>query len=72
MVYIYRAWIARIKEESSSLNTRFPDAIFLFIPNINFSFNTLTYWRSSGSDGLEIYKLSRHWVCGLEFLGVDH
>jgi hypothetical protein len=33
MVYISRIWIARIKEDGS-LNTRFPAAIFLFIPNI--------------------------------------
>jgi hypothetical protein len=42
MVYINRAWIARIKEDSSSLNIRFPDTIFLFIPNIILS---LAIWN---------------------------
>jgi hypothetical protein len=35
MVYINRAWIARIKEDGSSPNIRFPNAMFLFISNIN-------------------------------------
>jgi hypothetical protein len=35
MVYIDRAWIARINVESSSLNTIFSDAIFFLIANIN-------------------------------------
>jgi hypothetical protein len=34
MVYINCAWIARIKADSNSLNTRFPDAIFFLIANI--------------------------------------
>jgi hypothetical protein len=44
IVYIDRAWIARINVESSSLNTIFSDAIFFLIANINsFSTHTLVY-----------------------------
>jgi hypothetical protein len=39
IVYIDHAWIAQINVKSSSLNTRFSDAIFFLIANIN-SFST--------------------------------
>jgi hypothetical protein len=35
MVYIDRAWIARINVERSSLNIYFPDAIVFLFANIN-------------------------------------
>jgi hypothetical protein len=42
MVYINRAWIARINVDSSSLNIYFPDAIVFLFANINPS-STLQY-----------------------------
>jgi hypothetical protein len=51
MVYINRAWIARIKEESSSLNIRFPNAIFLFISNINPSLTSSKHKESRNCQG---------------------
>jgi hypothetical protein len=60
MVYIYRAWIARIKEESSSLNIRFLNAIFLFIPNINLSLTLLVLATLMIDHGQYKNRFERH------------
>jgi hypothetical protein len=56
MVYIDRAWIARINVESSSLNIYFPDAIFFLIANINLSSTTINVVRPVGIIEGEFYN----------------